>query len=279
MLIRILSPKYNFEALQDIMKFLKNNARLIYEMARDSLMSRYSGQFLGGLWIVIHPLALTFLYLFVFGVVFKQRMGGTAEMPLDYTAYILSGLIPWFTFQTAMNTSVVSIVSNAPLVKQFIFPLEVLPIREVLSAVVIWLIGVSATLIYIAISQNIVMITWLLLPVILLFQFLAMVGVAFLLSAIAVFFRDAKDIVGIFCLIAIFLMPIVYLPNMVPDVFKFILWANPFTYMVWVYQDIIYFGRIEHPVAWIVFLFESLFIFVIGYRFFRRAGPTFGGIL
>ncbi len=279
MLVRILNPKFNLDAFAEIMDFLIKNARLIFEMTRDNLTSRYSGQFLGSLWIIIHPLALTFLYLFVFGVVFKQRIGGTTEMPLDYTAYILSGLIPWFTFQTAMNTAVVSIVSNAPLVKQFIFPLEVLPIREALSAVVIWLVGIAATLIYIGASQTTAMLTWLLLPITLFFQFLAMVGVAFLLSAVAVFFKDAKDIVGVFCLIAIFLMPIVYLPNMVPGVFRYILWANPFTYMVWVYQDIIYYGRMEHPIAWVIFFLGSLLIFVIGYRFFRKASSTFGGIL
>ena len=94
MLVRILNPKFNLDAFAEIMDFLIKNARLIFEMTRDNLTSRYSGQFLGSLWIIIHPLALTFLYLFVFGVVFKQRIGGTTEMPLDYTAYILSGLIP-----------------------------------------------------------------------------------------------------------------------------------------------------------------------------------------
>ena len=79
-------------------------------------------------------------------------------------------------------------------------------------------------------------------------QLLAMVGVALLFSAIAVFFRDLKDVLNLYCLVALFLMPVVYLPGWVPAMFQPLMWANPFTYMAWVYQDVIYFGRIEHPV-------------------------------
>ena len=93
MLVRIVNPKFNLDAFAEIMDFLIKNARLIFEMTRDNLTSRYSGQFLGSLWIIIHPLGLTFLYLFVFGVVFKHLMRGTRGMPFDYSAYLLSGLI------------------------------------------------------------------------------------------------------------------------------------------------------------------------------------------
>ena len=54
-------------------------------------------------------------------------------MPLNYTAYMLSGLIPWLTFQMSMLTSVNAITGNAALVKQFVFPIEVLPLRDVVS--------------------------------------------------------------------------------------------------------------------------------------------------
>ena len=279
MALRVLNPVANIRALSEAWIFLRRNARLIFEMSRGELTGRYKGQFLGSIWIIVHPIAVTLLYLFLFGVVFSQRIGGTRELPLDYTAYILSGLIPWLSFQAAMNTSVASITGNAVLVKQFIFPIEILPIRDVVTSTVTWLVGIGATLIYIVFTQEAVMATWILLPLVFAMQLLAMIGVALILSSVAVFFKDVKEIVQLFCLIAIFLMPIVFLPGWVPEIFRPVIWCNPFTYMIWVYQDAIYFGRIEHPFAWFIFFGWAILAFAGGYRLFRRTKPLFSSLI
>lgn len=279
MVMRLVNPLANFQAILEVIFILRRHARLIFEMSRDNLTGRYKGQFFGGIWVIIHPLALTMLYLFLFGVVFAQKIGGTRELPLDYTVYILSGLIPWLTFQNSMVTSVAAITGNAPLVKQFIFPLEVLPLRDVAVSLVTWVVMLVVTLIYIVVALRVVMVTWLLLPVILAIHIMAMVGVAFILSSVAVFFRDIKDFVQLFCLIAIFILPVVFLPGWVPKAFQPILWINPFTYMIWVYQDVLYFGRFEHPFAWVVFLGWSMIAFAVGFRLFRRTKPMFGSLV
>ena len=269
----------NVAALREGLGLLRRHGRIILEMARGDLTGRYKGQWFGSAWVIIHPLALTLLHLFLFGVVFAQRVGGTREMPLDYTAYMLAGIIPWLTFQTSMTTSVLSISGNATLVKQFLFPVEVLPIRDVVSSTVTWFVGVSATLVYVMLSQKLAMMTWLLLPVVFAVQMAAMIGVALALSAIAVFFRDIRDLIGLFCMVAMFLMPIVYLPGWVPAAFRPILWMNPFTYMIWVYQDVIYFGRFEHPWAWVVFLGWSIVAFIGGFRLFSTTKPLFASLV
>ncbi|MBU4566817.1 MAG: ABC transporter permease [Desulfarculus sp.] len=279
MFLRIFNPVTNYRALKEAWVFMRPHARLIYEMSKENIFGRYKGQFLGGFWVILHPLAITLLYLFLFGIVFAQRIGGTRELPLDYTTYILSGLIPWLTFQMAMSTSVTAVIANASLVKQFIFPIEILPIRDVASSLVIWFTGILATLIYVAASQHVFMATWALLPLVLLVQILAMLGVAFILSAVAVFFKDIKDFVQLFSLVAIFLMPVVFLPGWVPEIFRPIIWANPFTYMTWVYQDVIYFGRIAHPWAWVIFFAWSILAFTGGYRLFKRTKPMFGSLV
>ena len=278
-MLKVFNPLSNIRALSEAWSFLRPYTRLILEMSCGDLIGRYKGQFFGSVWIIIHPLALSMVYLFIFGVVFSQRIGGTRELPLDYTAYILSGLIPWLTFQAAMSASAISVTSNAALVKQFIFPIEILPIRDVVSAMVTWFVGILATLLYITISQQLIMATWALLPLVCLMQFMAMMGIGFALSAVSVFFRDIKEFVQLFSLVAIFIMPIVFLPGWVPKIFSPIIWINPFTYMIWVYQDVIYFGRIEHPLAWFVFFGWAILAFSGGYRLFKRTKPMFGSFL
>jgi lipopolysaccharide transport system permease protein len=115
--------------------------------------------------------------------------------------------------------------------------------------------------------------------VILVSQFLAMAGVAFVLSAIGTFIRDVRDLVQLSAVVLIFLMPIVYLPNQIPSAFNPLLWLNPFTYMVYCYQDALYFGRFAHPYSWVAFPLWSAFIFTAGYRLFRRVRPFFADVL
>jgi lipopolysaccharide transport system permease protein len=106
-----------------------------------------------------------------------------------------------------------------------------------------------------------------------------MIGISHILSAISVYFRDTKDFVQVFCNIGFYLMPALYLPEFVPAVFRTALYFNPFSYMVWCYQDALYFGGIVHPWAWLVWLTFSLGVFVIGYRLFRKLSAMFGNFL
>jgi lipopolysaccharide transport system permease protein len=121
--------------------------------------------------------------------------------------------------------------------------------------------------------------TYLLLPLLLFLQGITMLGLGFVLATIGVFFRDIKDFVTLFTTAGIYLMPVVYLPTWVPPLLRPVLYANPFSYMTWCFQDVFFFGRIEHPWAWVIFALFSFFIFAFGYRLFRRLKYNFGNVL
>ena len=96
------------------------------ELARRDIADRYVGQFLGMFWAVAHPLFMMGIYVFIFAFVFKVKIGDSLDIPRDYTVYILSGLIPWMAFQECMSKSCSAISANSSLVKQVVFPVEVL---------------------------------------------------------------------------------------------------------------------------------------------------------
>ena len=258
---------------------MTRHAPLTLAMAKRELVTRYAGQFIGSFWIVGHPLLMTALFVFVFGVVFKTQVGGTRDLPLDYTTYILAGLIPWLTMLSALTTTPHAVLANVALVKQFHFHLEILPATEVVIATVTWFVGIPAILVYAMMVKHVVFLSWLLLPVVFAIQVMTMLGIGFILSAVTVFVRDLKDIIAVYANVGIYLIPVVYLPGWVPEIFKPVLYVNPFTYMTWMYQDVLYFGRIEHPFSWLVFPMFSLLVFALGYRVFRRLRPLFGGAL
>src|SRR5258708_5689796 len=131
---------------------LYRNRSLTLALAKREVTDKYTRQMLGSVWAVGHPLIHVGVFIFVFQVVLKQRMG--AEMPLDYTAYLLSGLIPWLAVQESLGKGSTVITSNANLVKQVVFPLEVLPVKSVLACFVTQTVGTICLMIYVLVDHG-----------------------------------------------------------------------------------------------------------------------------
>lgn len=258
---------------------IQNNIQLIMELAKREMTDRYAGQMLGKVWSFVHPLVLIFIYIFIFVFVFKVKMGSTRDLPLDFTAYLLSGLIPWMCFQESMNKGTGAITGNANLVKQVIFPIEILPVKSAVSSIITMSIYLSIFIIYVFFSHGFLFWTYLLIPVLIFLQIITMTGINFLLSSIGAYFRDLKDLVQVFTTAGVYLIPVVYLPSSVPELFRPLLYLNIFSYYVWVYQDVLYYGRFEHWWAWIVVVCFSLLVFFLGYRVFAKLKVMFGSVI
>jgi homopolymeric O-antigen transport system permease protein len=255
------------------------NRDLVVAMAYRELRSRYAGQFTGSFWIVGHPLFQLLLFVFIFGVVFKQRIGGSYELPGDYTTYMLSGLVPWLSVSSLLAAACNSVVGNANLVKQFTFRTELLPVKDVAISMIFWMVGISILIIYGLAFDHSLPWTYVLLPAVLGLHLMFVIGIAWLLSSVSVFVRDIKDVITVAITAGIYVLPIVYLPQWVPGAFRPFITINPFSALIWVYQDTLYFGRIEHPLAWIFFSAMAVALFGLGFRVFGRLKAQFGSVL
>lgn len=273
---RYLDPRAYALVGREFLDLLRHHRELILEFTRRDLVDRHSNQFLGPMWVFVRPMFVAALYIFIFSFVFKARASTTRELPLDHTAYILAGILPWLAFQTSMNRSCTLITGNAALLKDFVFRIELLPVQTALSAVAGQFLGTLLLLAYVSLFHGTVYTSWMLLPVVVALQIAAMIGVAFILSALTVVIRDLIEIVQMFSMVGIFVTPIVYQPDWIPAAFKPVLYLNPFSYMVWCYQDVLYYGAIAHPLAWVVFATLSVGILLAGYRLFRYTKPYFG---
>lgn len=266
-------------ATLELLATLSRHRDLALQMARREVADRYVGQIFGSFWAIAHPLLVMAVYLFMFAYVFKVRVGGTSEMPLDYTVYLLSGVVPWLALAEVLNKGPVTVTANASLVKQVVFPIEVLPTKTVLAAAVPQITGLVVLTGYVLFTYHRLPWTYVLLPIVLTMHLTLMVGLSLTLGALGVFVRDLKDILQVLTLIGIYLMPVLYLPAMVPSIFRPLLYLNPFSYLIWCYQDVCYYGRIEHPVAWIVTPVMAATALLIGARLFQRLKPMFGNAL
>jgi lipopolysaccharide transport system permease protein len=271
--------KNHTQAFYEIVYLLTKHRHLTWEMAKREITDRYTGQVLGTIWAILHPLTLMSIYIFIFVFVFKIKIGGTREMPLDYTTYLLSGLIPWLTCQEVMSKASTVITSNANLVKQVVFPIEILPIKTVIASLVTQSIFLVILVTYVIFSHHSLPLTYLILPILILLQSIILLGIAYILSSIGVYLKDVKDIIQVITVIGVYLLPVFYLPDQVPQLFRFLLYLNPFSYLIWCYQDLIYFGSFEHTTSWLIIIIISHINLTLGYLIFSKLKIMFGNVL
>jgi len=273
------SLQSNLQAFTELISLLTLHRNLTFVMARREITDRYAGQFFGVMWTFVHPLITILVYVFLFTFVYTTRSSVVPGTPADLTTYILAGIIPWLAIADVMGKSSTMILNNASLVKQVIFPIEVLPVKGVVASFFIELIFLALMLVYSLFASHTILWTSLLLPLVLFFQTLALIGLGYIFSAVGTYIRDTKDFVQIFLQIGFWFVPILYLPEQIPQIVRPILYINPFTYMIFCFQDILFFDRIAHPLAWIIFPVLSLVVFLYGYRLFRRLKVMFGNVL
>jgi lipopolysaccharide transport system permease protein len=263
----------------EVVSLLTRHRELTWVLAKRDLSERYAGQWLRTFWVVAHPLLVMGVYVLVFTLVFGARLVGAETFPQGYAAYILAGLIPWMAFQESMHKSCQAVTGNAALVQQVVFPVEVLPVKGVLASLVTQVIGIGGLTVFGLVWQGRLPLTYGMLPLLFALQLLAMIGTSYILSSVSVYFRDLKDLIQVFCVIGVYLMPVLYLPDWVPASLQSLLYLNPFSYMAWCYQDALYFGRFDHPWAWLVFSALSLGVFYVGCSTFRHLKTWFGSAL
>lgn len=268
-------PDY-INKMNDFITLFRRHYLLIWEMSRRELRDRYVGQILGSAWVIGHPIFLMILYATIFNVIFPAKLGDTYELPRDLTTYILAGLIPWLTAQDIMSRATTIISANRNLVKQIVFPIEILPIKTTLAALPNLIVATLFLAGYELYQGGGLPWTYILIPVVWLALLAHAAAVAYALSGLGVFIRDIKDLVTVFATANLFMTPILLYPGILPPIGEMLLHLNPFSYMVWCFQDVFYFGRIEHPLSWILFCGSAPFLLGFAVTTFSRAKLAFG---
>lgn len=277
--LRALSPALNAGAVLEVLRFMRRHGELIVTMTGREVRDRYVGSALGSAWAVLAPLLLMGVYVFAFAVIFRGRLG-EADNSFAFVAFVLSALGPWVALQDAVSRSTQAIVGNANLVKQIVFPSEILPIKTVLGAAPTLAIGLLvAAGSALASGHGSLFGLLVLLPAALVFYTVLLVGVALLLAAIGVMLRDLKDVVALLLTIGLFLHPILYAPAATPAWLELAFHASPFSYPLWCLRDALFYGTITRPLAWVAAPLLGALILSVGWRGFRSLKPMFGNAL
>jgi lipopolysaccharide transport system permease protein len=247
---------------------------LIQSLVARELKARYRGSVLGFFWSFINPLLLLLIYTFVFTYVLPNRVEGAQP----YSLFMFCGILPWTWFSASLTEASGSLISGGNLIKKVLFPAEVLPLVNVLANMVHFFLGLPILIAFLVIYRrppDAWDLVWF--PITVLVQLVFTAALALIVSALAVHFRDVRDILNNLLTLWFFATPIIY-PWFQPGLeqFKLLFDANPFTHLAISYQEILFFkGPIGHW-RWLLALGGvSIVLFLAGYWFFDRLRDSF----
>lgn len=259
------------------LKAMVEHRALLKQFVIKDIKGRFAGSFGGIVWTVVNPLVTIVVYSFVFGMILRVRIDPAENGTGDFFLYFLAGFIPWLILAESLTRSVGILLENANMITKVVFPVELLPLSVVLSALVTNTIAMIIFLVYI-LFQGMFHVSWIGLVVILLFQMFFAWGLANLLSASCVFIRDMRELLGIFLMVWFYATPVIYPISMVPDFLKWLVQANPAQDMLQLYRSILLMNTISWPIL-IKFGLIALGAYAVGSWFFMRAKSAFGDVL
>lgn len=251
------------------MKELYNYREMIKSLVKKELRGSYKGSFLGFLWTFVNPLLQLLVYSVVFSVIIKMGID-------NYSMFLFVALVPWIFFSSSITSGSTVILQQQDLVKKIYFPREILPISYVTSCFVNMVF--SFLIIFAVIfagGYGVNLKALLYLPVVMAVEYVLTLGFTFITSSLTVYFRDLEHILNIFAMVWMYLTPILYTPEMIPEEYKQLEYLNPITAVIIAYRDILFYKKIPQMQTMTEALVVGIASLALGILLFRKLKKGF----
>jgi len=234
---------------------------MLFSLVKRSLASKYKGSFLGYLWTLLMP----FLQLLVYSLVFGRLFGNNIS---DFTLFMFVAILPWNAFSTVLSSSTICIVENSSLVKKIYFPKLILPLENVLTAMIDQLL--ASLILMLALIFNGIGLSWYILfyPILFICEFILYVGFANILAVLYIRMRDMKYIVNFLTLICFYLTPIIYDANSFTGITKFLININPLSSLINGYRNIFLYKTLPNVNGLLYLICFATVLFLISFKLF-----------
>jgi ABC-2 type transport system permease protein len=210
---------------------------LVMTLVSRELKVRYRRSVIGFVWTMLQPLLMMSVFYLVFSKLFRFNLP-------HYPVYALAGILFWNFFSQSIVSSMNSLRGNAPLLQKLPVPIAVFPVATVISGVLNLLFALLPTLVILILLEHTLSPALLFLPVSILLAGLFTLGAGLLLSPLAVFFSDVVELVGVLLTVLMYLTPIFYPMQILPDKVRWIVRFNPLRSVLEVFRDPIHYGKI-----------------------------------
>lgn len=242
---------------------------MVASLVKRELRGKYKGSFLGFLWTFINPLCQIIVYTIVFSIIVRSDLD-------KFYVYMITGMIPWLFFDASIRIGAGCVRYQGDMLKKIYFPREVLPISCVTANFVNMLFCFVIVLLVLIVSGiGFSFRALFCLPLVMLIEYVMALGVVLIISAGTVYFKDLEHIVTVALMAWIYLTPILYPIQIVPEKLLWIFKLNPMTYVIECYHAILYWKVLPTGKILSYAAIAAIALLIIGELVFKKLDDNF----
>lgn len=249
---------------------------LFYILSWRDIKVRYKQTVIGAAWSIIRPL----LTMIVFTIIFSRIAKMPAGLDAPYAILVYAGMLPWAFFSASLSEASNSLIGNTNLISKVYFPRLIIPAASVITSLVDFVISFVLMLCLYIWYQYTPGWQMLLLPVFLVFAFIASIGVGLYITALNVKFRDFRYIVPFIVQFGLYISPVGFNSNNIPEKWRLIYALNPMVGVIDGFRWCLLNGQQElHWDTMLISLTVSFIFLWMGIRQFRKMEKSFADLI
>jgi lipopolysaccharide transport system permease protein len=241
---------------------------LLRELVVRDMKLRYKRSVLGIVWSLLNPLFQMLVFIFL------SRRVLSLDIP-NYPSFVFTGVLAWSWFQSAVITTTGAITGNRELVKRPGFPTAILPVVTVTMDLIHFLLALPVLLLFLVLGGGRLTGAILMLPLVILLQFLLVLGLGYLVATVQVTFRDTQHLLGVLLRLLFYLTPVFYDASMVPARYQTLYRLNPMFHLITAYRAILIQGNLPDLRALLALGVLVGVLLWLGHTVFTRASYRF----
>jgi ABC-2 type transport system permease protein len=260
------SQKRKSPALEELIDSIKYRD-LIFQLVRRDMVARYKRSLLGIAWTMLQPLGMMIVLTIVFSQLFHQVEG--------YPAYVLGGLMPWIFFAQTTTAEINQSVWGGTLMRRIYVPYTAFPAAAVGTGIVNLLLSIIPLLAMMLVVGRPIRLTILFLPIPIILLSAFALGVGLFLSSLAVRFPDIAEMYQIILQAWMYLTPIMYPSDILPEAIRKLQLLNPMYYLILLFRVPIYDGVLPSMPLILAATGISALTLAIGWIYFSHQTDKF----
>jgi lipopolysaccharide transport system permease protein len=257
-----------------IIRSIVSYRELVRELTTREIKARYKQSVLGYAWVMLSPLCQMIVLAFVFSTLLKVNITGTT-----YPLFLYVGLLPWTLFTGSLQSSTSVLIENSSLIRKIYFPRELFILSTMLAKLADFFLASTVFIVFFIVFRQEAHLSILFFFPLLMIQFIFSYGLSLILAASNLLYRDIQYVLNLILLIWLYLTPVMYPPEIMPEQYRFIHQLNPMAQLLTAYRQTILFGELPSLASFATMLATALITLVIGHLFFKRLEGIFADIV
>ncbi len=264
--------------MRGILQSVWNYRYFIFSSIQTGFKSRFARSKLGGLWMVLHPLAQVLIYALVLSQIMTAKLPGIAS-EYAYPIYLMAGMVGWTLFAEIAGASIDVFISNANLLKKMAFPKLTLPLIVIGNGLINFTLLLLTMFIVFAFLGHTALQAIIWLPLLVLITLGLAGGIGLVLGVLNVFIRDIGQVMIIVLQFWFWLTPVVYTLSIVPEKYHHLLFLNPMSGVIAGYHNILVYDKAPDFELLIYPSIVAVVALVLALYLFKRANEDMTDVL